>query len=287
MEPYYSKAFLLEHELLEPCEEYVKQFIGTDIEFISTHLGIRKILDNNRRFQLNLAIDSETTLEEIIKAFPEIKRIRKALTNVQGDEFSDYVINILYQLETSRYSYFCPSKKLQNRLYKKPSMVDLTKDVNFDALVFLVASVNEKNDPVLREFSKNAFTDLVNSFIRLQKKISEMDSFYNTSIEDLKNDCLYWDITEYPISKSDMREKIRYIKETRLLNSLSNLVEISKIRLMNFYLLFVKSGDWGNASLLLKKVNIDNYSNYEPRLNARLSEILDSAPKLRTPLTPQ
>lgn len=272
-----SKKLFVESDLFGPNEDVFKLIQATEIEYISNHLGVRKLLDENGRIQLDVVIDSKTSYDELAKSINVILTRRRQLTKIQGRDFCDYIVELMYQVDQETFavqeSVSIVFPFLQKKRLKKPTVPDLTFDTNFTALVFLLGSINHPKDFHFQAYSKRLFNSLIELFPQ-NTDTEEPSMSYESFIESLKNNVINWDIREEPIHVFQMREKIRNLKASNELPSLHLLEGHSKERLMRVYLLYIKSLDWQTAMELLQKTYPDLHNKYRSHLDARTNEIL-------------
>jgi hypothetical protein len=276
--------------LLDQGEDLQKIRWTTEINYLSPHVGIRQVLEDDGRWSINILIDEQTTKEEIKKLWPEIRVERARLARIQGHDISDYFRAVLYDITNKLYiAYYRPvvqpryfkNKPVIHRLhyknkpvYKSPQPLDLAMDVNFDLLIFFIRASQPAQGKDRAKLAEHYFFSLLQSFTISLDVIDDLKK--DAEILFQEGECPF-DIQSQPISESKMREKLRHIqkKEDDTVSSQNSLE--AKRNLLSVHRLFLVWGDWQHGADLLIKTYPETYSKYKDRLNARITELLMDA----------
>lgn len=268
-----SNATILKaYGILDSEEHLYKPIMASEVKYISPHIGVRKILEDER-ITLTLVIDGDTGIDEFEKCWNEIIKVRDELQNNQGIEVNDYFREILRQIFEKDYirEYKIPAMNgaKVRPVKSSPSYRELVMDANFDLLTFLVGIFKEPENSNIRKLSEHLFRSLLTCF-----KFSNVDinEFKKDGLEKIRLGHCPWDITKEPINKSKMREKIRYLRELFKGQEASLKLYDSKKALLSVLNLYLRKNYWIEANELLKATFKENYT-YESRWNARTIEI--------------
>lgn len=273
MRRYNSKA-LRSLRFLEPQEEKYTQVWTTDIQDLSDTIAVRKIQDPlTGHISLAIILDSQTRVNHIEKNWAKIAKIQTELNQIQGEKLAPFLDYLLQIFLKKRYSLMVEDDqetglpRSQKIIQKKPEYRDLLRDINFNLLVYLICA--SKIDQQQHKLGKHFFENLLRLFnYGDQNKIDEL---YVASQNDIGNSFCPWNINSEPITIDKVSNKmetlvLKYGNEPRIPENWRLNIDLDRR--------FLVWSDWTGATELLKKTYPETYRIYEPRLNARLSEML-------------
>lgn len=240
---------------LEEGEELQKKRWVTETKYISPHVGLRRVLEEDGHWSINLVIDEHTGKEEIKSVWQKIRHERDKLAQIQGHDLSDYfrvVINDLsFKQYVVSYQVIVQDDRIENRpIYKAPEPQDLAMDVNFDLLVYIIRASKSDQGNDRSKLAEHYFYDLLQSFAFSLEDIDYLKK--NAEIELAEGECPF-DIQSQPISESKMREKIRYIQKKEVSTFGNQSSPEAKLNLLSIHRFFLMWGDWNHGAELLKK----------------------------------
>jgi len=285
-----NEKILKAHEIIDEKDELFYYLWASGAKPISAHIGLRKVQDIDGLLHLDIILDTDTTIDELVKNWYKISDERRKLAEVKGDDVREYFKELLrsrFESEyISGYEMTAVENGFINRPIKKmPSWANLAMDANFDLLVYLVRiskqQATEKDDcsakPNLEpeneivHLANNLFKGLLKNFGFADPKIEDE---IQESIKIIAEKRCPWDIKDSPISKEKIRSKVRTL-EDKYKNRLALILANGDTEnLRNIRILFLRQGDWTTASELLKNTFPKSFRLYEKRLNARMSELV-------------
>lgn len=264
--------------LLEDDNEIYSRVWASNIHYVTDKVGIVKIQDpETGKLRLAVIVDSNTKISHIVKANNEITLIQKQLIESQGDDlvlFLDYLLRLYLE---DRYSLLVVDDQLPKELPYKlirrhPTISELVEDINFNALVYAVCA--SKTSQPHQSFGRHLFKSLLRLFNYGES--SSIDELLQESIQNINDGDCPFDIPSVPFYYDKVSNKMdavisKFGKQTRIPDSWELVLNLDHQ--------FLIWSHWTEATELLKESFPETYQQYEPRLNARLTEMLTIASK--------
>jgi hypothetical protein len=262
--------------LLNNGEQLQKKRWATETRYISKHIGIRHVLEDDGRWSLNIVIDEHATHEEIKSSWRNILEEREKLARLQGHDSDEYFRAILYDLSNNQYIGSYQMLKQENSVENRPVYIKaqpnhLAMDINFDLLVYIIRISKTAQDKERAKLAKIYLESLLQAFSYSQEYINGL---IDAALVDLNNGRGPFNIINDPILESKMREKIRYIKNKDSATQGNQSSPEAKQVVLSIHKWFLIWGDWEEGRKLLSKSYPETFSQYQDRLYARISEIL-------------
>ena len=271
-----SEQSLKAFGIIDEDKKSFHQLWASDITYFPGNLGIRTVYEDNGIAHIDIVIDSNTGIREIEDHWGKIKNARERLIEKQGPDLYDYFREIL---RVRRYSKYLKGFNgmtfkegfVNSAVFSKPSYPELTLDVNFDLLVFMVGIFKEQPDSDELKLARLLTSNLLWNF---GWSDNEMQLLINHSKSKLALEICPWDISKYPITRIQMKDKITFLEKTFRGESKYLKLSEPKRNLDVVYKYFIIRGDWITASELLKKTYPKVYAKYEGRFSVRTADII-------------
>jgi hypothetical protein len=271
-------------QIISENDELYRHLWATEVQSISAHVGLRKIQGEEGRLNLEIVIDSQTTIRELEENWKIILDARSKLAQIQGEDLSEFLSELLraklmgeyikrYETIYKNVSEGEGEEMLSNLIpiKKKPSWSELTMDVNFDLLVCLVRIAQKEHDSKIGILANKFFMGVISNFGFFDYGINK---FREDGIIKLKSGQCPWNIRVEPIETSAIRLKVRSLQDKYGQRLKMILTNNNSPTLRDIRLLFLRKGDWMEAARVLEQTCPRSFSRYEQRLNARMSELL-------------
>jgi hypothetical protein len=283
-------------DLLEEGEEIQRRIWATNIKPLAEHVGIRKVYDEqDTRASLVIVIDSQTDKKDVPAVWSAIQEELEAIVEIQGHDLNDYLQVALQALEDGDYLKLVehenapPEFPFRHKLVKsKPEYRDIMMDANFDLLVFAIRASKAAQDAGKAEVANHFLDNLFRLYAGRTKKEDinrEIDVWREAAFVDLAEGRCPQDIYDGPITYDKLSNKFELLRERY---SHERRPDQSKENLLKVYGHFVVWGDWKDAAEILEQSYPKTFEKYKPRLDGRLSEILQNMGEsnLRKDLSP-
>jgi len=233
----------------------------TEPQKISNHLWLQHILsgntfEKNSRWSIHLIIDELTNIKEIESLWHVVERTRNELTSVQGTDPNIFWVSLMNKLSE----------------YKKGgvSYGDLAKDMNFDALCYLLWLADKEKGEKETLAGMIFFTNLLSAYGFNDKDIEEWEKHGRKSISKGKAP---WGLSNGPITGKKVTRAFDKYKYNLEKNNVVIPPLYNNDQIENAWLFALGRGYWKKASELFQKSFPDDFKGYYKRYQTRLFEI--------------
>lgn len=237
-------------------KKQVAQFISMKPERISLHVGLKYVYDMNNRCNLHIVIDDLTTIKELRDAWGKIDRAREELKKWQGSDVNGFSFSLMLDLEEQK---------------KRLSYKTLSMDMNFDALVYLIWSVDKKKG---EKFTKGGWITLINHFQALGIKNKSIQELEQQGIRDLAEGKIPWKLKTGPVTQRRIIDALRQFDLEKRNNKIVVLQDMSTNYIFQCRITTLVSNYWMQAMELIKQFDPEGFSLYEDRWNDRTEELI-------------
>jgi hypothetical protein len=232
--------------------------ISPHIKLIYVRSGFNKYIPEvSKRWNLHIIIDEKTTINELKDIWWKIEQSRDKLIQFQGTDPKSYSTIIL--------------EYVNNKVISKYHYSEISREMNFYSLVFLVWSTANNASEKYRAEGVDIFRNLLKTF---QMKDEEVQECENRGMNALKNNDLPWGLDDGPISRRRVIDSLRnHLKKLEKKSIVINpLLNSDKIHIINFR--NIDCGYWQKTEGLLRKVIPADFKKYEKDINGLYNEAL-------------
>lgn len=230
--------------------------LGIKEERISLHVSLQYVFGEDVRWHLHITVDEFTTAQELRSAWGKIAQAEQNLKEYQGSDPKIFSIALLHELESER---------------NNVSYLTLSRDLNFDAIVYLLWAADKRKDESYRSAD---FILFVNLFHAMGIKNDELQTWEQQGRDNLNEGKIPWGLNDGPIE----RERIIFaLKQNRKRINNGTIVikpDYDTKYLDKFRQISIVESYWLKANDMLREQRSDDYKKYINRYNKRVSSIL-------------